>query len=333
MDPAPTRYVDREGGAALAYQVVGEGPVDVVTFYDLGQHLDLLWTDPDTHHLFERGARYSRSVYFQRRGLGLSDPITYTPTVEQQADDVLAVMDAVGMRRATLVGVIGSCGPLALVAAKAPERVLGLVLINPLAEGVANGNLHGWTDSELREFVDGYKYAFENWGSGETIGMWDPAQSTPHNRRLMGLLERCSAPPATAMAYYEWFVRTDITDVLRSARAPARVLRVPTYSAPELRCATWPSGCPTRRSTPCRPRHVVRRSARRGVRLPTTSRRWRPARLSRRCRSIPGFGDLHRHRVVDRAAVASRRRRLPRPARGARASGPSGGFRRRRGQR
>src|SRR5688500_16166993 len=101
MDPVPTQYIDRDG-AALAYQVVGEGAADVVFFAEIFQHLDLAWTDPDLHHNFEHGATYSRAVYFQRRGLGLSDQIGYTPTLEQQADDVLAVMDAVGMRSATL---------------------------------------------------------------------------------------------------------------------------------------------------------------------------------------------------------------------------------------
>ena len=233
MDPVPTRYVDRDGDA-LAYQVVGEGPVDVVHFFELGMHLDLCWTDPDIHHIFERAAGYARNVYFQRRGFGLSDQITYTPTVEQQADDVLAVMDEVGMRRATLVGLIGTCGALALVAARAPERVHALVFANPLAEGVeGNDDLHGWTDAEQEAFVEGYQQAFANWGSGESIGMWDPVQSTPYNRRQFGLMERCSATPAGARGYYDWFMQMDIQDVLRSARVPARVLHLPTSPAPE----------------------------------------------------------------------------------------------------
>ena len=56
MDPVPTQYVDRDG-AALAYQVVGDGPVDVVGYWDIAMHLDLAWTDPGLHHVFERGAR------------------------------------------------------------------------------------------------------------------------------------------------------------------------------------------------------------------------------------------------------------------------------------
>lgn len=233
MDPVPTRYIDRDG-AALAYQVVGEGPVDVVVHFELGQHLDLCWTDPDIHHIYERGANYARTVYFQRRGFGLSDRLTYTPTVEQQAEDVLAVMDAVGMPSATLVGVLGTCGAMALVAANAPQRVNALVFINPLAQGVAStDDVPGWTDEEKAAFIEGYRRAFANWGSGGLIHMWDPVQDTAYNRRLMALSERCSATPADAKAYFDWRMNLDIQDVLRSVHVPARVLRFPSSPIPE----------------------------------------------------------------------------------------------------
>jgi class 3 adenylate cyclase/pimeloyl-ACP methyl ester carboxylesterase len=233
MDPVPTRYIDCDG-AALAYQIVGDGPADVVVFLELGQHLDLCWTDPDIHHVFERGASYARTVYMQRRGFGLSERISYTPTVEQQAEDVLAVMDAAGMRNATLVGVLGTCGPLALVAAKAPERVSALLFINPFAQGVKSADeIHGWTDAERIAFIEGYRLAFTNWGSGGLIHMWDPVQDTAYNRRLMALSERCSATPADAKYYFDWRMHVDVRDVLISVQVPTRVLRFPSSPVPE----------------------------------------------------------------------------------------------------
>ena len=233
MDPVPTHYIDRDG-AALAYQVVGDGPVDVVNFLEMTFHLDLCWTDPDIHHLFERSADYSRSVFFQRRGFGLSDRITYTPTMEQQADDVLAVMDAVGMDSATMFGTLGTCGPLALIAARAPERVRGLVLLAPIPHGLESpGELEGWTDAERQSVLEGYRHAFANWGSGEIIDMWDPVQATSYNRRLMALLERSSATPAAAQAYLDWIFQVDFRDVLRSVQVPTRVLRIPSNRVPE----------------------------------------------------------------------------------------------------
>ena len=233
MDPVPTQYIDRDG-AALAYQVVGDGPVDVITCLAIGIHLDLCWTDPDVHHLFERGALYSRTAYFQPRGFGLSDRLAYIPTLEQQASDVLAVMDAVGMRRATLVGMLDTCGPVALVAASAPERLNALVLVNPVVKGPEPGkDLHGWTESELVEWADGYRHAFDHWGSGELIDMWDTMQATPYNRRLQGLLERSTATPAAARSYFEGVLQQDAEHVLPAVQVPTRVLNLPTSPMPE----------------------------------------------------------------------------------------------------
>jgi class 3 adenylate cyclase/pimeloyl-ACP methyl ester carboxylesterase len=234
MDPVPTRYIDRDG-SALAYQVVGSGPVDVVWYFEINMHLDLCWTDPHTHQLFEHGATYSRAAYLQRRGIGLSDPIAYTPSIEQQADDIVAVMDDIGMRRALLVGVLGNCPVLAMVAARAPHRVSGLVLVNPLAQGPSapHEELVGWTPTEAQRFISGYLSACEHWGSGATLAMWDPAMDTPFNRRLIGMTERCSTTPAAATAYVEWVLGMDVREIMRSVRVPTRVIRVPTNPAPD----------------------------------------------------------------------------------------------------
>jgi class 3 adenylate cyclase/pimeloyl-ACP methyl ester carboxylesterase len=235
MDPPKTHYIERDN-QALAYQLVGDGAHNVVWFFEINNHLDMLWTDPHIHYLLERGASYARTAYFQRRGFGLSGSVGYVPTIEQQADDVLAIMDAADMVCATLAGIFGSCGALALVAARAPERVTGLVLVNPIAQGplTTTGDLHGWQDrAELENFVAGYREAFENWGSGRTIAMWDTRLNSPYNRRLAGMLERGSATPASARAYFDSILRLDISAVLTSVQTPTRVLRVPTSTIAE----------------------------------------------------------------------------------------------------
>jgi class 3 adenylate cyclase/pimeloyl-ACP methyl ester carboxylesterase len=225
MDPVPTHYIDRDG-AALAYQVAGDGPVDIVHFLELPQHLDLMWTDPDIHHNFEHVSRVARNVLFQRRGIGLSEQVPYVPTLEQQADDVIAVMDAVGVRRATLVAWYTTCGAMALVAARAPERVENLVLIDPLAQGPeASGELHGWTHAEAQEAVETLRHVVGTWGSGVLMEVFDPALATAFNRRLMALLERSSATPAAARANWEMLLHQDIQSILRSIQVPTRVLR------------------------------------------------------------------------------------------------------------
>lgn len=233
MDPAPTRYVDREG-AALAYQVFGQGPADVAHFYSAFQHLDLMLTDPDINHNVERMARFSRTAYFQRRGFGLSEQVSYVPTIEQQADDVIAIMDAVGMHRASLIGWLESCAAVALVAARAPERVDAVLLINPLAQGVVSeGDPYGWTAESAHAFARNSRYAAAHWGSGSTLEVLAPSLDTPFNRRLMAMLERSSATPAAMKSHVEWQLRVDYRDLLPAVRAPTRVIFLPSVAVPE----------------------------------------------------------------------------------------------------
>lgn len=224
MDPPATRYLDREG-AAMAYQVVGDGSADVVFAYEIAAHLDLLWTDPDLHHNYERVARYARSACFQPRGFGLSEQISYTPTIEQQADDILAVMDAVGMQRATLVGQVTTCGAAALLAARMPERVHGLVLFMPMPFGwAARDDTHGWTAADIDSYFGEWRAAARDWGSGRSAVLWEPAWDNSLNRRLTAFTERSSATPTAAQAYIEAALDQDVRHVYRSVQAPTRVI-------------------------------------------------------------------------------------------------------------
>ncbi|SNS57237.1 adenylate/guanylate cyclase domain-containing protein [Rhodococcoides kyotonense] len=229
MDPPVTRYVQRDGDA-LAYQLVGDGDADVVWFFEINMHLDLMWTDPQMNYLMERGNSFARTAFFQRRGIGLSAPVDHQPTIEEQADDILAVMDAVGMSRVTLVGVASAAGPAALVAARSPERVAALVLIQPFADRLIVDDEAlppGWDRENLERFVSSWRSAYRHWGSGESAPMWDPAVDTPVNRRVSAMLERCSAPPATAEEHLEHVMRVSYSDTLPAIQCPARVLLVP----------------------------------------------------------------------------------------------------------
>ncbi|QYB01263.1 adenylate/guanylate cyclase domain-containing protein [Rhodococcus sp. USK10] len=227
MDPPVVQYVQRDGHA-LAYQVVGGGALDVVWLFEINMHLDLMWTDPQIHYLMERGSTFARTAYFQQRGLGLSEPVDHLPTLEEQADDIVAVMDAIGMREAMLVGVASASGAVALVAARSPERVTGVVLIQPFAERLIGGDHvpDGWTATERDQFVAAWRAATESWGSGATVPLWDPLEDSPFNRRLMAMLERNSAAPAVARAHMEWIFRLDYSDILPSIQCPARVVLV-----------------------------------------------------------------------------------------------------------
>lgn len=257
MDPVATQYIERDG-AALAYQVLGEGPAEVVYAMDIFQHIDLQWTDPHIHDNYERMAGFSRMACAQPRGFGSSEQVPYYPTIEQQADDLMAIMDAVNMRRVTLAANWTTCGAAALVAARAPERVSGLVLLEPFPQGVGSAALRGWTNDESRVFVETFRHAVTHWGSGHSVNVWMPSLSTAYNRRLMALLERCSATPAAAQRYLDWSLRLDIQDILRSVHVPTRVATVANsafpngaveYAASLLPAATFHELPPTPRGT------------------------------------------------------------------------------------
>ena len=127
-DSAPeTRYA-RSGDVYIAYQVVGDGAVDVVLTPRGAQHVELVWENPPQARFFSRWASISRMLLFDKRGTGMSDRLGGTETLETRMDDIRAVMDAAGSERAVLWG-SGDAGPLcALFAATYPERTLGLVL-------------------------------------------------------------------------------------------------------------------------------------------------------------------------------------------------------------
>lgn len=235
VDPAATQYVERDG-AQLAFQVIGDGPTNLVTHLEIVQHLDLCWTDPHVHHNFERVAGLGRAVIFQRRGFGLSEPVPYVPTLEQQAEDVLAVMDAAGMDHAFLYGTFAACFPVAMVAACAPERVSGLILHVPWADGLPkdlDDLPPGWAHDEAVAFQHAHGAAYGQWGSGQSVLLWSDALDSPYNRRLMGLLERSSATPPAARAHGDWFVQVDMSDVFRAIQVPTHVLRQESDLIPE----------------------------------------------------------------------------------------------------
>src|SRR5688572_22518091 len=110
MRTPPTQYA-RSGDASIAYQVVGDGPIDLVLVLGFATHLELQWEAATMARLFERLSSFSRLIIFDKRGTGLSDPVAEVPTLEQRSDDVRAVMDAAGSERAALFG-ISEGGPM-----------------------------------------------------------------------------------------------------------------------------------------------------------------------------------------------------------------------------
>ena len=122
----PTRYA-RSGAARIAFQVVGEGPPDVVFIGGPASHLDFQWEDPGYVRAFERYASFARLTRFDRRGTGLSDPVEREMTLDQQMDDLDAVLNTLGTERVALIAAV-EAGMCAMYAATHPDRMSALVL-------------------------------------------------------------------------------------------------------------------------------------------------------------------------------------------------------------
>ena len=123
-----THYA-RSGDVHIAYQVVGDGPLDLVWIPSLAHHVELSWDNPPVARFLKPLSELGRLILFDKRGTGMSDRVSGN-TLEERMDDIRAVMDAGGSERAVICG-LGEGGPLAMLfAATYPERTAGLVLIN-----------------------------------------------------------------------------------------------------------------------------------------------------------------------------------------------------------
>src|ERR687888_1949676 len=128
MPSAPRTQYAKSGDISIAYQVVGDGPIDLVLVPGFVSHVELAWEFPPARHIYERLASFSRLILFDKRGTGLSDPVTGAPTLEERMDDVRAVMDAAGSEQAALFGASEGGVMCSVFAATYPERTRALVL-------------------------------------------------------------------------------------------------------------------------------------------------------------------------------------------------------------
>jgi pimeloyl-ACP methyl ester carboxylesterase len=176
-----TRYA-KSGDISIAYQVVGDGPLDVVFVMGWVSHLDLFWEEPSFARFLSRLASFSRLMLFDKRGTGLSDrvPTELLPTLEQRMDDVRAVMDAVGSERAALVGVSEGAPMCTLFAATYPERTTALVMLGGYARRI-RGDDHPWapTIEERQAYVEALG---RTWG--DPVGLEVRMPSLAHDERV-----------------------------------------------------------------------------------------------------------------------------------------------------
>src|SRR5580698_3496623 len=207
MSRPDTRYV-AVGDADVAYQVLGEGPSDLLLFIGLGSNIEIAWDDPDIADFFRRLASLRRLIFLDRRGTGASDgvPRNAIPTWEEWTEDIESVLDAVGSERTSILATVDG-GPIAILYAAAhPERVDSLVLCNTSARYlVADDYPIGFTPEALDFIVE---FIRTQWGTTEFLSIAGSANGEETARRdALAPLFRASVTPRNAAAQYEYLLR------------------------------------------------------------------------------------------------------------------------------
>jgi class 3 adenylate cyclase len=217
-----THYAD-SSGVSIAYQVHGEGPLDLVFVPGFVSHVELIWDEPTVAAFFRRLASFARLVVFDKRGQGLSDRLGRPPTLEESMDDLRAVMDAAGCERPALFG-ISEGGPMVtLFAATHPERVSSLVLYGTYARmleapdypvGLPGSALDTWSQLVRRD-----------WGGPVGIDLWAPSLLGDRGfEEWWAKLLRYGTSPAGATALMDLYREVDVRVALSAIEAPTLIV-------------------------------------------------------------------------------------------------------------
>jgi class 3 adenylate cyclase len=220
--PPRTRYA-RSGETSIAYQVHGDGPIDLVFVPGIISHIEHLWEDPALARLFDRQAEFARFVLMDRRGMGLSDPLNGTLSLEDEVEDLTAVLDAVGSERAALHG-YGGAGPFAIqFAAKHPERTSALILYAGFARTTRADDLPWLGTADERNAR--IQAMLAGWGDGASIDTLAPSAAGDERLRAwFARLERLSASPGGMAALARSLGDVDVRPLLGELRVPTLIL-------------------------------------------------------------------------------------------------------------
>ena len=217
-----TQYA-KSGPVSIAYQVVGEGPTDLILVPGFVSHVEVAWEEPRLAHFLSRLAAFSRLIVFDKRGTGMSDPVASPPSMDERMDDIRAVMDAAGSARATIFG-ISEGGTLSLLFSLAHgERTQGLVLYGSWARRLSAPDYpYGPSAEQLAAVVSGMDRA---WASG---AWWDGGRPSPsddaRHRKWWARYLRMAASPAMAQNAIRMNMRMDVRDLLPTIDKPTLIL-------------------------------------------------------------------------------------------------------------
>ena len=220
----PRTHYAKAGDISIAYQVTGDGPVDLVRVPGWISNVDYDWEYPPLVRLIERLSRFSRFIRFDKRGTGLSDREVGYPTLEERMEDVCAVMDAAGSERAVLFGSSEGGNMCILFAATYPERTAGLILHGSQARGEWAPD-YPWarTKEETAKVLEEIE---RDWGG--TVNLTDGAPSLTNDnmaQEWLAAYARYSASPKAAITMWKLGAEVDVRGILPAIRVPTLVIQ------------------------------------------------------------------------------------------------------------
>src|SRR2546430_4616360 len=216
------RYA-RSGDVNIAYQVVGDGPIDLVLVLGWVSHLAYVWELAAIAAFLRRVASFSRLILFDKRGCGMSDRVHPLPTLEQRMDDLRAVLDAVGSKTTALMGISEGGVMSALFAATYPERTAGLIIDGSYPSALRRpGYPWGVTEDVFGPRV---RHARDTWGKVIGIERYAPSQvDNPEVARWWATFTQMSASPGDAVDLLRMNTLIDIRDILPAIGVPTPII-------------------------------------------------------------------------------------------------------------
>jgi class 3 adenylate cyclase len=220
----PTRYAISHG-AYIAYQVLGEGPLNLIYLGGMVTHVDLMWDLPEAERFLTQLSRFSRVILFDHRGTGASDPIPLEalPPAEEWSRDLIAVMDAAGSRRAAIVAE-RDAGTMALqFAGQYPERVSALILANATARHLRADDYPEGSPTESLDLL--YATLLKHWGTEAMVGIAMPSRKgDAHFATVAARFQRAAATPRGAAEQFRHFLQMDARSSLPKIDCPVLIL-------------------------------------------------------------------------------------------------------------
>lgn len=224
MTRPETRYV-KSGDVHIAYQVIGNGPIDVVFVPGFVSNVDAVWDFPEHANFYRRLASFCRLIIFDKRGTGMSDRTSQIFSLEQRMADVQAIMDEVGSQRAALFG-ISEGGPMSLLfAASYPQRTTALILYGSYAKRTwAPDYPFGWTEETWSAVLGNVE---RHWGTprGVNLSLWAPSIVQDEERASRAAAYfRAGGSPGAVLAVMNMNREIDVRHILPSVRVPTLIV-------------------------------------------------------------------------------------------------------------